>query len=313
MKRLFSVLLCFSFPILTFSQEMVKVNLIEQFDKVPAPPADAKTAHNRLVCSEKDGFESCDAEKFYQPTAEAIAALEQRLTALNAALAQPGVQAMQQIDQQEMQKKLETMSPEQKIQFAMQMSQMALGLQSVQPESEEVQAAVAAFGEMSVAVNSEYNNPDEIARKKQQLDAERQRRQEEIKVWAEAEQKKIPQVPGGPGVGMIPEPKATHTLHVARVEKRLAVDNEYLAALQKWWPEEIKRLKARFTPFQEKLAAVEYGEQANNTVHQQTLVQGQSMMLSAAATLIQISRAASESTGQLWQRKLKLESEKTPR
>lgn len=311
MRRFAFLVLGLLLPALAFSQEMVKVNLIEQFDKVPAPPADAKIAYTRLVCTEKDGFESCDAEKFYQPTAEAIAALEQRLTALNAALAQPGVQAMQQIDPQEMQKKLEAMSPEQKIQFAMQMSQMALGMQSVQPESEEVQAAVAAFGEMSVAVNSEYTNPDATAKKKQQLDAERQRRQEEIKTWAEAEQKKIPQVPGGPGVGMIAEPKATHALHVATVEKQLAVDNEYLAALQKWWPEEIKKLQARFTPFQEKLAAVEYGEQANNTVHQQTLVQGQSMMLSAAATLIQISRAASESAGQLWQRKLKLEQEHT--
>ncbi len=310
MKRRLFILLCFFHPILTFSQEMVKVNILEQYDKIPAPPTDARAAHGRLVCAVENGFENCEAKKFYQATTDALAALEQQITKTNAALAQPGVQAMQQIDPQEMQKKIEAMSPEEKIQFAMQMSQMALGMQNVQPESEEVQEALAEFGEVSVAVNSEYTNPDEIARKKLQLDADRQRKHDEIDAWAKAEHAKIPQVAGGPGVGMIPEPKAAHALRISTVDKHLAVDNEYLTALQKWWPEEIKKQKARFTPFQQKLAAVDYGGQANNTVHKQTLVHGQSMMLNAAAALAQFSREVSESAGRRWQDKLKLEKEK---
>lgn len=309
MKSLIAHLLCLLFPVLAFSQEMVKVNILEVYDKIPAPPADAQAAHSRLVCVVENGFERCEAKKFYQSTADALAALEQQITKTNAALAQPGVDAIKQIDPQEMQKKIEAMSPEEKIQFAMQMSQMALGMQNVQPESEEVQEALAAFGEVSVAVNSEYTNPDEVAKKKTQMDAERQRKHEEIDTWARAEHAKIPQVAGGPGVGMIPEPKAAHALRISTVEKHLAVDNEYLTALQKWWPEEIKKQKTRFTPFQQKLAAVDYGEQANSTVHKQTLVQGQSMMFSAAAALAQFSRDVSESAGRRWQDKLKLDKE----
>lgn len=52
------------------------------------------------------------------------------------------------------------------MQFAMQMSQMAMGMQNVQPE-------------------------------------------DEIKAWAEAEHAKIPKVSGGPGVGMVSEPRAS--------------------------------------------------------------------------------------------------------
>lgn len=310
MCRRVILLFFFIFPVLAFSQEMIKVDILERYGKIPAPPADAQAAYNRLVCVVENGFEKCEAKKFYLLTADALAALEQQITKTQAALAQPGVQAMQQIDPQEMQKKIEAMSPEEKIQFAMQMSQMALGMQNVQPESEEVQEALAAFGEVSVAVNSEYTNPDEIAKQKRQLDAERQRKHEEIDAWAQAEHAKIPQVAGGPGVGMIPEPKAAHALKVSTVEKHIATDNEYLTALQKWWPEEIKKQKARFSPFQQKLAAVDYGEQANSTVHKQTLVQGQSMMLSTAAALAQFSRDVSESAGKRWQEKLKLEKEK---
>lgn len=310
MKSLIAPLLCLLFPALALGQEMVKVNILELYDKIPAPPADARTAHSRLVCAVENRFENCEAKKFYQATTDALAALEQQITKTNAALALPGVQVMQQIDPQEMQKKIEAMSPEEKIQFAMQMSQMALGMQNVQPESEEVQEALAEFGEVSVVVNSEYANPDEVAKKKLQMDAERQRKHEEIDAWAKTEHAKIPQVAGGPGVGMIPEPKAAHALKVNALEKHIAADNEYLTALQKWWPEENKKQKARFTPFQQKLAAVDYGEQANNTVHKQTLVQGQSMMFSTAAALAQFSRDVSESAGRRWQEKVKLEKEK---
>ncbi|NUM76847.1 hypothetical protein HUU40_20995, partial [candidate division KSB1 bacterium] len=48
MKSLIAHLLCLLFPVLAFSQEMVKVNILEVYDKIPAPPADAQAAHSRL-------------------------------------------------------------------------------------------------------------------------------------------------------------------------------------------------------------------------------------------------------------------------
>jgi GTPase Era involved in 16S rRNA processing len=192
---------------LAFGQGMVKVNVVELYDKIPAPPADAKAAHARLVCVTENTMQRCDAEKFYQPINSELATLQQRVEKTLAALAQPSVTAMQQIDPQEMQKKMEKMTQEEKIQFAMQMSQQ-------------------------------------------------------------------------------------------------------MAALQKLWPEELKKRKTIYAPLQQALVSVDYGEAAVNTTFKQLFVQSQASMLTTAANLIHLSREASESAGRLWQEKLNLEKGK---
>ena len=84
----------------------------------------------------------------------------------------------------------------------------------------------------------------------------------------------------------------------------------YLTALQKLWPEELKKRKARSEPFQQALVTVEYGEAANNARYKQMLLQGQASMLTTAATLVKLSRDASESAGGRWAEKLRLEKQK---
>lgn len=310
MNRLFSFLLFFFLPILAFSQEMVKVNILELYDKIPAPPVDAKAAHARLVCVTENSAPRCDAEKFYQPINSELAALQQRVEKTLAALAQPSVTAMQQMDPQEMQKKLEKMTPEEKMKFAMQMSQQLTGAQNIQPESEEVQAAIEEVNKVNSRANEDYISPDATAKKMTQLQSDYQRKHDEIRKWKDAEYEKVPQIPGGPGVGMIKEPKAMHAFNLNAIAKQLAAENEYLAALQKLWPEELKKRKAIYEPLQQALVTVEYGEAAVNTTFKQMFVQSQAAMLTTAANLIHLSRTASESAGRLWQEKLNLEKEK---
>ncbi|MCG3120986.1 MAG: hypothetical protein ALAOOOJD_03910 [bacterium] len=312
MKRLrLIVQLCGLFlPILAFSQEMVKVNMLALYDKIPAPPADAKTAHARLVCVVENTAQRCDAGKFYQPINSELAALQQRVEKTLAALAQPSVTAMQQIDPQEMQKKLEKMTPEEKIKFAMQMSQQMAGMQNVQPEAEEVQAAIEEVNKVNSRANEDFISPDETAKRLAQIQSDWRRQQEEIKKWQAAEYEKVPEVGMGPGIGMVKEPKAVHALNLNAMAKRLAVENEYLTALQKLWPEELKKRKALYEPVQQALVTVEYGEAAANTTFKQMFVQSQASMLATATNLIHLSREASESAGSLWQEKLRLEKEK---
>ncbi|GEM_PF-4788076 len=205
MKRRFAFLLCFSLPILSYSQEMVKVNIVTLYDKIPAPPVDAKVAHARLVCVVENAAQRCDAVKFYQPINSELAALQQRLEKTQAALAQPSVNAMQKIDPQEMQKKLEKMTPEEKIKFAMQMSQQMAGAQNIQPESEEVQAAIEEVNTVNSRANEDYINPDETAKKMTQMQSDWRRKQDEVRKWQSAEYEKVPQISGGPGVGIIVE------------------------------------------------------------------------------------------------------------
>ncbi|MGH7597987.1 MAG: hypothetical protein ACREOI_16680 [bacterium] len=286
------------------------MNILTLYDKIPAPPADAKAAHARLVCVAENTMQRCDAEKFYLPINSELAALQQRLEKTQAALAQPSVAAMQQIDPKEMQKKLEKMTQEEKIQFAMQMSQQMAGAQNIQPESEEVQAAIEEVNKVNSRANDDFISPDETAKKMTQIMTDWRRQQDEIKKWKAAEYEKVPQVSMGPGIGLVKEPKAMHALNLNAVAKHLAVENEYLAALQKLWPEELKKRKAIYEPLQQALVIVEYGEAAVNTTFKQMFVQGQASMLTAATMLIHLSREASESAGRLWQEKLNLEKQK---
>jgi len=310
MKRLFAFLLCFSLPILAFGQEMVKVNILELYDKIPTPPADAKAAHARLVCVVENTAQRCDAVKFYQLINGELAALQQRLEKTQTALAQPTVNAMQKIDPQEIQKKLEKMSPEEKMKFAMQMSQQMAGAQNIQPESEEVQAAIEEVNKVNSRANEDFISPDETAKKMTQIQSDWRRKQDEIRKWQSAEYEKVPQVSMGAGIGLVKEPKAMHALNLNAIAKHLAVENEYLTALQKLWPEELKKRKAIYEPFQQALVTVEYGKAAVNTTYKQMFVQGQLSMLTTAANLIHLSREASESAGRLWQEKLQLEKQK---
>jgi len=260
---------------------MVKVNILELYDKIPAPPADAKAAHGRLACVVENMTQRCDAEKFFQPINSELAALQRRIEKTQAALALPSVKAMQQIDPQEMQKKLEKMSPEEKMQFAMQMSQQMAGMQNIQPESEEVQAAIAEVNKVNSRANEDFINPDEAAQKMTQIQSDWRRKQDEIKKWKAAEYEKVPQVSMGAGIGLVKEPKAMHALNLNAVAKHLAVENEYLTALQKLWPEELKKRKAIYEPLQQALVTVDYGEAAVNTTFKQMFVQGLISMLSA--------------------------------
>jgi len=310
MKRLFAFLLCFPLPILASGQEMVKVNILELYDKIPAPPVDAKAAHARLVCVVENTVQRCEAEKFFQPINAEFAALQQRLEKTLTALAQPSVTTMQQIDPKEMQKKLEKMTPEEKMKFAMQMSQQMAGAQNIQPESEEVQAAVEEVNKVNSRANEDFISPDEIAKKMTQIQSDWQRKRDEIRIWQGGEYEKLPQISMGSGIGMAKEPKAVHAFNLNVIAKHLAVENEYLAALQKLWPEELKKRKAIYEPFQQALVIVEYGDAANNATFKQMLVQGQASMLTTATILIHLSREASESAGEWWQEKLKLEKEK---
>lgn len=307
---LIALLLCLVLPLLAFSQEVVKVNILELYDKIPAPPVDAKAAHARLVCVVENTAQRCEAEKFYQPINSELAALQQRVEKTQAALAQPSVIAMQQIDPKEMQKKLEKMTPEEKMKFAMQMSQQMAGAQNLQPESEEVQAAIEEVNKVNSRANEDFISPDETAKKMTQIQSDWQRKRDEIRTWQGVEYEKLPQVSMGPGIGMAKEPKAVHAFNLNVIAKHLAVENEYLAALQKLWPEELKKRKAIYEPLQQALATIEYGDAVGNTIYKQMLAQGQLSMLTTAANLIHLSREASESAGRLWQEKLNLEKEK---
>jgi hypothetical protein len=220
------VLIALSFQ--SFGQEMVKVNIIAYYDQVPAPPPDVKAAYQRLTCVEENMSLQCSAEKFYQPIVSDLAGIKQQLEQLNIALAMPVSSGMQNMNPEEIQKKMAAMTQEEQMQFAMEMSQqmMNTGMNNM-PESDEVLAAIEEHGQLATQIATEFQNPSETSRKRTALARERERKHQEVNTWFKAEFDKLPLVSFGE-VGKGPGPKAEYTLKVASMEKHIAVENEYL-------------------------------------------------------------------------------------
>jgi hypothetical protein len=81
--------------------------------------------------------------------------------------------------------------------------------------------------------------------------------------------------------------------------------------LQQLWPEYCAHLKAQYTPFQEKLAAINYGEDVLNQENKRILVGGQGLLPGPADDLVQFSRDVTETAANWWLQKMELERQKS--
>jgi len=297
-------------PALTLGQEMIKVNVLGLYDRVPLPPASVQAAYERHECKVENTYLRCYLDKFYKPIIDEQNMLGQQFEKLNLVLNAPAPASLQQMDPEEIRKKMESMSVEEKMQFAMAMTQqMGLGPKALTPESEDVIAAQEEYAKLNERFALDMQNTEARYKKQTDLKQARERKHEEVNAWYTAEHKKIPLV-SYDEAGRYPEPKAEYALKQAAMDKHFTVENEYLQALLKYWPEEINYLKTLYTPFQQKLAAINYGEDAENIETKRLLVGGQTSMLGSVEALIKLSRAATEEAVKWQLGKIELEKQK---
>lgn len=307
-KRISAAMLVL-FAVCAHGQEMIKINVLEIYEHVPLPPANVQAAFARHECKEENTYLRCNAEKFYQPIVDEQNALGMQFEKLNLVLNTPAPAAVQTMAPDEIRKKMETMSVEEKMQFAMAMTQqMGFGSKALTPESEEVIAAQEEYSRLNERIAGE-NLSARFTLRVTELKTARARKHDEVEAWYAAEHKKIPLV-SYDEAGKAPEPKAEYALKQAAMNKHFAVENEYLQTLLTHWPEEIAFLKTLYMPFQQKLAAINYGEDAENIETKRTLAGGQQIMFGASGVLPEISRAATEEAAQWQLRKLELEKQK---
>jgi hypothetical protein len=290
-----------------FPQQMVKVNIVELYDKVPVPPGDAKEAYAR--CDHGPGGTACDPGKFYQSIIQREKDLELRLGETSRQLSQPMTGQMQKGDAEAMQKKMETMSQAEKVQYAMEMSkQMGLGPRALSPEPPEVQAALREYTRANQEVGQDIQKAGDEMRVRQQIDEERHRKHVEIDAWTKTEADKIPQVSGGEMSW--PEPKAYHALMVRSAQKHVEVENDYLKTVRKLYQAEMDKGKKRYAILQAKLAAINYGDDAKNIETRKILVGAQSLMMGPLGSLIVLSQDATKQSAEWYARKLEEEQKK---
>lgn len=311
MHRALFVLLILALPFVAVGQDVVKVNILELAGKIPTPPRDVKDAFSRTVEVKQDGGMTThrEAEPFYKPVSDQLQATNQKLEKAVEVLSKPQIDAAKQIDEKELQKKFKSMSREEQMKMAMEMSKtMGYGHKVIVPESKDVMAAQEECQAISMAIGQDSQTFQATAQAREKISQDRDAKHDEVKVWQETEVSKLPQINYGEMSG--PEPKAEYAVLTKAMDKHLAVENDYLRAMQKEWRTAWDKYNARFGPLQEKLARIHYGEDAKNPETRRQLLTGQSQMLSSSGDLMGLSQTATESAAAWWQRKLDLENNK---
>lgn len=310
MSRIGLFVTCLLFPVLVSGQDVVKVNILDLAGKIPPPPADVKEAFQRSDCKEAPsagyGYE-CHPERFYKPVVDRLDATRQDIEKAVMTLSQPSMEAMKGMDAKEMRKKMKSMSKEDKMKMAMEMSKGAAP-RAISPEPGDVMAAQRECQAVAGGAAEDIRGAEEIYQRRGKLVQARDRKHEEIDAWKEAEAKKLPQISTGETGG--PEPKAYHALLVKATDRHLAAENEYLKAIAKEWQGTHDRYMSRYAPLQKKLVAIGHGEAAKNPETRRQILNAQGLMVGGTDDLVKLSREATDHAYTWWARKLQLEKEK---
>ena len=278
-------------PGITRAQEMVKVNILLYDDRVPPVPANAKEAFTR--CTLSDTRSSVDASPYYKALNDTVKALQDRFEKILKQLQEPMTEAYKKIDAAEVQKKMAGMSQSEQMKYAMELNkQMGIGQKPMTPESPKVNAALKEANTTSMNAAKDYEGmKDELSAKvARQEKFEQQHR--DIDTWETQQEEKLPQVSGGEMSW--PEPKAFRALKIQTADKHIAVANEYLKAMHDDFQKTYAKAKQQYGAFEEKLEAVNYGDDARNQQMKQILVSKQMGMLNPLGALLGTSKDATQ-------------------
>jgi hypothetical protein len=290
MKWLFVTTSLFLVSITLFSQQPVKINLLEYFDKVMPPPASAKEAYDKLGCNVPNRQEPCTADSIFEPL---MADLEKIQIDISMPPNTAQGDLMKKMQDPEFQKKMETMSEEEKMQLAMQMSQsMQMTPGSMKPEPKAVMDCLKEQGKLN------EQNGNEAMSLNTRIQAELKRQQElavkhnAVDAWQEAEIKKLPVIHSGGEGDDGPDPRAVFAVQANAFKKHLAIVDGDLAQTGKSWLERRSKSIQRFTPYEKALEKIHYGADAKNTITKTNLSTGQTLMVGSISNLIAVSQKA---------------------
>jgi hypothetical protein len=288
MKRLFATASLFLISATLFSQQPVKINLLEYFDKVPPPPTSAKLAYDKCDCNIPDRQEPCVADSLFRPLLDN---LQQIQTDISMAANTPQGDMMKKMQDPEFQKKMEAMSEEERIQLAMQMSRsMQMTPGPMKPEPKAVTDCLKEGGKLS------EQNGNEAMGLNVRIQAELKRQQEleakhnAVDAWQEAEIKKLPVIHSGGEGDDGPDPKAVFAVQNNAYKKHLAIVDGELARIGKEWTEQRLKFIQRFTPYEKALEKIHYGADAKNTITKTSLSTGQTLMVGSISNLLAVSQ-----------------------
>jgi len=299
-----AVLVILACTSLAWGQKPLKIDAVKYYDKLISPAPSAKDAYQKAKCSDSSGTPCSDDALFDALRGTLIGHLKD----LAVSDAGAGGDMMKQMQDPDFQKKLASMSQEEKMKFAMEMAQQMKPPEPTTAESPQVTAVMREAGKINDEVGQEDMKRTEKAEAelayRQKIEAEHKA----IDTWQQAEIERLPVVHGA--TEDYPDPKGVHRVKLEAINKHLAVVDRELKAQSTTWSKDVSAQKLRYGKFVSDLAAIHYGDDAANDVTRNMLAMTQRHMLTDMQMLLERSNQLWNDAASWYAKKVAIENEK---
>jgi hypothetical protein len=313
--RTLACVLCLSLSAISaLAQAPVKKDLFGLLKNVPPPPATVDEAFSKVTWKLEPSPPVCDADKLFGRIERELEEVEQTYEAQaksGAGMAPPGMSAemAQKMQDPEFQKKMKSMTKDEKMKMAMEMSKsMTPGSVVVVKESPAVQAVLEEWHTVSLGTQQAFDATVAAEQELANLREENSRAHERIDAATRDEIGKLPQISSGEMSA--PDPAAVKAVRLKGYDRHIKQANEALVKANKAWSASAERTKSRFGAFNQKLVAADYASSSKNFGTLKTLSDGQMILMKEIESLERQSRAAHEEAGRWLALRKQLERQK---
>lgn len=280
----------FLLSVIALSQQPVKVNLLEYFDKIPVPPTSAKEAHSKCNCNPAGREGDCTADSLFKDFSDK---LQQFQIEISTPAGSPQADLMKKMQDPEFQKKMENMSDDEKMKLAMEMqaSSNALMAGPMKPEPQSVLDAMKELSTINEASANDLSNLGTNVQAAQQHQVDLDAKHKAVDDWKDQEIKKLPvHLVGEAGEEV--DPKAVYDVNINALKKHLAIVDDELKETGKRWVDAKAKSKQLYAAYEKSLEKIHYAEDANNQISKTQLSTGQTLMIGSITNLMAKSQRA---------------------
>lgn len=291
--------------------------IIPYFSKVPAPPASVGEAF-------KMGVYDASTYTFTSPAyltefRTKLSTIQEDIQVSSAMLSMnvgPATDTQMKLAAQmqdpAFKQKLEAMSQQEKMEFAMKMQQeMAAASTPVQVEDEDVAEVINEIAEITTNLNMKHglmNFENSINGKYGAYSGKIQEYRLKMQEWEMAEVKKLPNLPQKMGFSAGKDPQKVKNIKLASVNKQIEFMDQQLKAFNGEWNKYLQALRPELAKADQRFAKIGYYKRVRNNAFKNTLMAHQGTLISYVQTMAEITDLIVKEAGDLQALKLKVEN-----
>ena len=292
---------------LSIAQKPIKADLVKHFDDLIAPPLTAANAYQKAVCPDTTSG-TCNTDAMFKKLQSTFFEYQQELAASATGSTASSSDMMKKMQDPDFQKKMASMSQEEKMKMAMEMAQGMKQPAPTMPESPQVTSLLRELGTINTDIGKEELKRNQQATEelthRQKVDADHKA----VEVWQEAEIKKLPVIHDK--VMDYPDPKGVHRVKLQAMDKHLAIVDRELKISLDTWTKDVSKEKQRYGKFGPGFIAIHYGDDAVNDASRQMLASAQTRILGSLQLLLERSHTLWNDAATWYEKKVILEKEK---